>query len=89
MNEKRIARRWYLKGARDAETTETQDVSLDHTMPDFETHFELQYEPELASDGDLADVVGQSEQLPCQHDYQPDTTCGVDITCCTKCGDII
>lgn len=34
-------------------------------------------------------VVGRSEQLPCEHDYQPDTACGVDITCCTKCGDVI
>lgn len=34
-------------------------------------------------------VVRQSEQLPCEHDYQPDITCGVDITCCTKCGDVI
>ena len=37
----------------------------------------------------LSNVVGRSEQLPCEHDYQPDTTCGVEITCCTKCGDII
>ena len=37
----------------------------------------------------LGVVVGRSEQLTCEHDYQPDTTCGVDITCCTKCGDII
>ena len=37
----------------------------------------------------LYNVVGRSEQLPCEHDYQPDTTCGVDITCCTKCGDVI
>ena len=37
----------------------------------------------------LFSVVGQSEQLPCEHDYQADTTCGVDITCCTKCGDVI
>ena len=37
----------------------------------------------------LGFVVGQSEQLPCEHNYEPDTTCGVDITCCTKCGDII
>jgi hypothetical protein len=37
----------------------------------------------------LSNVVGRSEQLPCEHDYQPDTTCGVDITCCTKCGDVI
>ena len=37
----------------------------------------------------IPNVVGQSEQLPCEHNYQPDTTCGVDITCCTKCGDII
>ena len=34
-------------------------------------------------------VVGRSEQFTCKHDYQPDTTCGVDITCCTKCGDVI
>ena len=25
----------------------------------------------------------------CKHDYQPDITCGVDITACTKCGDVI
>jgi hypothetical protein len=25
----------------------------------------------------------------CEHDYQPDITCGVDITACTKCGDVI
>ena len=37
----------------------------------------------------LFNVVWQSEQLPCEHDYQPDNTCGVDITYCTKCGDVI
>lgn len=37
----------------------------------------------------IHDVVGRSEQLPCEHDYQHDSTCGVDITCCTKCGDVI
>mgnify|MGYP003650121481 CR=1 FL=1 len=25
----------------------------------------------------------------CEHDYQPDITCGVDITACAKCGDVI
>ena len=37
----------------------------------------------------IANVVGRSEQLTCKHDYQPDITCGVDINCCTKCGDVI
>lgn len=37
----------------------------------------------------LSNVVGQSKQLPCEHDYQTDITCGVDITACTKCGDVI
>jgi len=25
----------------------------------------------------------------CEHDYQADITCGVDITACSKCGDVI
>lgn len=37
----------------------------------------------------IHDVVGRSEELLCEHDYQHDSTCGVDITCCTKCGDVI
>lgn len=37
----------------------------------------------------IHDIVGRSEQLPCEHDYQPDVTCGVDIICCIKCGDVI
>lgn len=31
-------------------------------------------------------VVGT---LPCEHDYKPDVTCGVDVTTCVKCGDVI
>tara|TARA_R110000796_G_C14429644_1_gene420978 strand:+ start:583 stop:822 length:240 start_codon:yes stop_codon:yes gene_type:complete len=36
----------------------------------------------------IADVVVPKGTL-CEHDYQPDITCGVDITACTKCGDVI
>tara|TARA_R110000782_G_scaffold206748_1_gene295297 strand:+ start:386 stop:616 length:231 start_codon:yes stop_codon:yes gene_type:complete len=36
----------------------------------------------------LTDVVVTKGTL-CEHDYQPDITCGVDITACTKCGDVI
>ena len=43
MNEKQIANYWYMKGVKDAETTERQDVELSQTLKDFETHFELQY----------------------------------------------
>ena len=48
-----------------------------------------QYHEEKVKKLNTPDVVGQSEQLPCDHDYQPDITCGVDITVCTKCGDVI
>ena len=44
MKEKEIALKWYLKGFRDAETTEKQEgVSLDQTLKDAETHFHIQY----------------------------------------------
>jgi hypothetical protein len=36
----------------------------------------------------LTDVVVPKGTL-CEHDYQPDITCGVDITACTKCDDVI
>lgn len=43
MNEKQIALKWYLKGARDAdETSETNHIEMD-----FKTHFELQYKSDL------------------------------------------
>ena len=32
---------WYLKGFKDAETTERQPVSLEQTMEDAETHFQF------------------------------------------------
>lgn len=48
-------------------------------------HNERPYDPKLV----LYNIERQSEQLPCKHNYQLDTTCGVDITCCKKCGDII
>lgn len=41
--EKGIALKWYLKGFHDAETTESQPVSIEQTMKDAETHFYLQY----------------------------------------------
>lgn len=37
----------------------------------------------------LHNVVGQSEQLPCEHEYEQDCTMGVDITVCKKCGNVI
>jgi hypothetical protein len=40
---KRSANYWYLKGVLDAETTKRQDIPLDETIKDFETHFELVY----------------------------------------------
>ncbi len=44
MTRKELARHWYLKGAKDSETTEApKGVSLNQIMKDFETHFELQY----------------------------------------------
>jgi len=36
----------------------------------------------------IANVAGKNGHL-CEHDYQSDTTCGVDITVCSKCGDVI
>lgn len=44
MNEKQIANYWYIKGVKDAETTERQPVELSQTLNDFQTHFEIQYE---------------------------------------------
>jgi hypothetical protein len=37
------ARKYYLKGFKDSELTEKQDVSHEQTMRDAETHFELVY----------------------------------------------
>ena len=44
-----VANYWYMKGAYDAQTTEPQPVSLDQTMKDFETHFDLQYKSDVSS----------------------------------------
>jgi len=43
MDEKRIALKWYLKGARDADKTS----EIPHIEMDFKTHFELQYRNDL------------------------------------------
>jgi hypothetical protein len=43
MTEKQIANYWYMKGVKDAETTERQPIPIEETLKDFETHFELQY----------------------------------------------
>lgn len=42
-NAKIEARKYYLKGFKDAELTESQNVSHEQTMKDAETHFELVY----------------------------------------------
>lgn len=39
MTEKQIAKKWYLKGAKDADETS----NTNHIEKDFETHFEVQY----------------------------------------------
>lgn len=41
MIDKETARQWYLNGFQDAETTDTQPVSLDQTMKDASTFFEI------------------------------------------------
>jgi hypothetical protein len=46
-SEKQIANYWYMKGVKDAETTERQDVELSQTLRDFQTHFELQHDHTL------------------------------------------
>lgn len=38
---------------------------------------------------DSSECGYNSEVALCEHDYQPDITCGVDITACSKCGDVI
>jgi hypothetical protein len=38
---KQNACNWYLKGFRDAERTKSQPVSIEQTMKDAESHFEL------------------------------------------------
>ena len=54
MNAKEIAKHWYLKGAKDAEETKSV-TDIEQTIKDFETHFELQYEP-LVKNGSIHNV---------------------------------
>jgi hypothetical protein len=65
MNEKEIANYWYMKGVKDAETTERQPVSIEETLRDFETHFELQYAPRRAKYLEVA-IMGSGPTNICK-----------------------
>ncbi len=45
-----VAKFWYLKGFKDAETTERQPVPIEQTMKDAEAHFALVWDHKSASD---------------------------------------
>jgi hypothetical protein len=49
-----------------------------------QTHAERQYQ-RILEDGNLSVNVGDI----CAHDYQHETTMGVEIIACINCGDIL
>lgn len=57
---KEFALEWYLKGFKDAETTESQNVPLSQTLKDAETHFNLIWQEQ---DLPKSNVVNQRELL--------------------------